>query len=64
MTFKEKLQKSHPGFQPEQIERAITTLCPEDLGYEEKSPCVCLKAYSEKDANDACRKCWEREADG
>lgn len=59
MTFKEMLERDYP---PTQIERVMLDLCPEDLGYEEKSPCMCLVGFKGEAAAEACRKCWEREA--
>ena len=34
----------------------------EDLGYEDKSPCVCLVGFRGEAAAAACMKCWGREA--
>lgn len=58
MTFKEMLERDYPHAQ---VERLMLDLCPEDLRYEEKSPC---EAFDEKGGptTEACRKCWEREA--
>ena len=63
MTFLEKFKKQHPGYQEGQIERAVSGLCPEDVGYEDKSPCGCLVGYRGEAAENACRQCWEREAE-
>ena len=59
MTFKEMLERDYP---PTQIERVMLDLCPEDLGYEDKSPCVCLVGFRGEAAAAACMKCWGREA--
>ncbi len=64
MTFLEKLEKSNEKMTRSMINHTISSLCPEDLGYEEKSPCICLKGYKPEEAAAACRKCWEREMEG
>ena len=59
MTYKEMLERDYP---PTQIERVMLDLCPEDLGYEDKSPCVCMVGYKGEAAAADCRQCWNREA--
>jgi len=63
MTMWDRLRKEHPELIGDQFAGGVA-LCPEDLGYEDKSPCICLKNYNEKDASAACRKCWDREPEG
>ena len=61
MTFKEMLERDYP---PTQIERVMLDLCPEDLGYEDNSPCPGLVGFMGEADAAACMKCWGREASG
>ena len=58
MTFKKMLERDYPRAQ---VERLMLDLCPEDLRYEEKSPCADFDAKGGPES-ETCRKCWEREA--
>ena len=64
MTFLEKLGKSNEKRTRSMIDFTISNLCPEDLGYEDKSPCGCTGGYSAGVPQSTCRKCWEREMEG
>lgn len=56
MTLLEKAMQEHPTLDEDRI---ISFLCPVDLGYEDG---VCVENLAEADEQEACRRCWNREA--
>lgn len=52
MTFKERLQKDHPEFDDEDIEREVNLDCPFEHGYADKMDCGRKRT---------CSECWDRE---
>lgn len=60
MTYLEKYRADHPGTDGPEEEEIVQLLCPQDLGYEELSPCISLLCYPEETEQKSCRKCWGR----
>ena len=61
MTFLERFKREHPGFNGDD-ETVMRCACPEDFGYEAREGerlCAAEAACSD----DACAKCWNRQAD-
>ena len=60
MTFLERLEKEHPDFIGSRYPGGVA-LCPEDCGYEKRSPCEAMAGGSFDPS--ACLRCWNRQAD-
>ena len=60
MTFLERLEKEHPDFIGSRYPGGVA-LCPEDCGYEKRSPCEAMARGSFDPS--ACLRCWGREAE-
>ena len=58
MTFLERLEKEHPDFIGSRYPGGVA-LCPEDCGYEKRSPCEAMAGGSFDPS--ACLRCWGRE---
>ena len=60
MTFLERLEREHPDFIGNRYPGGVA-LCPEDCGYEKRSPCEAMAGGSFDPS--ACLRCWNRQAD-
>ena len=60
VTFLERLEKEHPDFIGSRYPGGVA-LCPEDCGYEKRSPCEAMAGGSFDPS--ACLRCWGREAE-
>ena len=60
MTFLERLEKEHPDFIGSRYPGGVA-LCPEDCGYEKRSPCEAMAGGSFDPS--ACLRCWGREVE-
>jgi hypothetical protein len=56
----ERLEREHPDFIGSRYPGGVA-LCPEDCGYEKRSPCEAMAGGSFDPS--ACLRCWGREAE-
>ena len=56
----ERLEKENPDFIGSRYPGGVA-LCPEDCGYEKRSPCEAMAGGSFDPS--ACMRCWNRQAD-
>lgn len=61
-TMLDRLRREHPEEIGEQFPGGVR-LCPEDLGYEERTECRYLRSLKDQDrplGPTTCLKCWDR----